>query len=105
MPNLVDELQGLESAEEFLEYFSISYDIDVVKVNRLHILQRFHDYLSEIDGKSITSQNKQKMLYRGLLDRAYADFVKSDAKTEKVFKVFRRQDPREVFIPIKKIGR
>ena len=31
---------------------------------------------------------------------AYEDFVKSDAVTEKVFKVFRMHEPQEVFVPL-----
>ena len=44
---LDDELQDLSSAEDFLEYFGVAYDQKVVQVNRLHILQRFHDYLAQ----------------------------------------------------------
>jgi hypothetical protein len=42
-----DDLADLSSAEEFLEYFDIDFDVRVVQVNRLHILQRFHDYLAK----------------------------------------------------------
>ena len=41
-----EDLAELSSAEEFLEYFGIDFDGRVVQVNRLHILQRFHDYLA-----------------------------------------------------------
>jgi hypothetical protein len=40
------------------------------------------------------------------LQRAYQDFVNSDALTEKVFKVFHRQaQQREARIPLADIGR
>lgn len=39
--NLDQELAGLESAEDFLDYFDIDYDPDVLQVCRLHVLQRF----------------------------------------------------------------
>ena len=42
-----ETLADLESAEDFLDHFGIAYDARVVQVNRLHILQRFHDYLAE----------------------------------------------------------
>ena len=42
-----DEIEELESAEDFLQYFQLPYDQTVVHVNRLHILQRFHDYLQK----------------------------------------------------------
>jgi len=44
---LDEELAELSSAEDFLEFFGVEYDPSVVHVNRLHILQRFHDYLAE----------------------------------------------------------
>ena len=40
------DLDELSSAEEFLDYFGIEYLSSVVYVNRLHILQRFHDYVA-----------------------------------------------------------
>jgi hypothetical protein len=42
-----EDLADLSSAEEFLDYFAIDFDARVVQVNRLHILQRFHDYLAK----------------------------------------------------------
>ena len=42
-----DEFAELGSAEEFPDYFGIDYAAPVVQVNRLHILQRFHDYLAK----------------------------------------------------------
>ncbi len=102
---IMQQLSELESAEDFLEYFEIQYDPDIVKVSRLHILQRFHDYLSKIDQSSTDTENEIKMIYRELLNKAYLDFVHSNAMTEKVFKVFRRQDPREVHISIEEIRR
>lgn len=80
------ELDDLESAEDFLRYFGVPYNAQVVQVHRLHILQRFHDYLAQNCGPEPTREE-----YRQWLARAHADFVASDARTEKVFEVFRRQ--------------
>jgi len=80
----MDDIAELESAEEFLTYFGIDYDKTVVSVNRLHILQRFHNYLG---GAGNTPEFET---WRGLLARAYQDFVNSDARTEGVFQVFKR---------------
>jgi nitrogenase-stabilizing/protective protein len=38
-----------------------------------------------------------------MLRGAYEDFVKSDAVTEKVFKVFKMHEPEQVFIPLTNI--
>lgn len=85
-------LAHLETAEEFLDHFAIPYDGERVRVARLHILQRFHDYLATTapdsdDAAAVSSQ------IRGLLARAYDDFVRSDPLTERVFRVLRDNDP------------
>lgn len=93
------DMEELSSAEDFLNYFGIEYVPSVVHVNRLHILQRFHNYIAEIDAPP--SDDKARFdLYAGLLRGAYEDFVKSDAATEKVFKVFHMNEPQQVFVPI-----
>jgi nitrogenase-stabilizing/protective protein len=101
---LSDALRELSSAEEFLDYFAIPYDPAVVEVNRLHILQRFHDY---IEREPVTAGDDvlRSACYRVLLDRAYRDFVASDARTEKVFRVFRMHEPKTVFVPVSEIRR
>ncbi|TVQ93891.1 MAG: nitrogen fixation protein NifW [Chromatiaceae bacterium] len=91
------DLAELESAEDFLGYFGIAFDPAVVHVNRLHILQRFHDYLAEIEEEP-DSVGARFRLYADLLQGAYRDFVHSDARTEKVFRVFQRLEPRPVNI-------
>jgi len=93
------ELSELESAEEFLDYFGISYDPSVVQVNRLHILQRFHDYLEDVE-EMPDFPRERHALYAGLLAGAYADFVNSDALTEKVFRVFQQGQPRTATVPL-----
>ncbi|MEW6163869.1 MAG: nitrogenase-stabilizing/protective protein NifW [Pseudomonadota bacterium] len=82
-----DDLADLESAEDFLGYFGIEYAPAVVHVNRLHILQRFHDYL---EGHRERAGEPGRDDYRALLARAYEDFVHSDAYTEKVMRVHQK---------------
>ena len=79
------ETADCEGAEDFLAHFGVAYDRAVLQVSRLHILQRFHDYLASRAGQPGSFDD-----YRELLARAYADFVKSDAQTEKVFRVLQR---------------
>lgn len=93
------DLDELSSAEDFLEYFEIDFDPSVVHVNRLHILQRFHDYIDGVETMPKEDDEKRE-LYAGLLNSAYNDFVQSDALTEKVFKVFRMHEPVTVEIPL-----
>lgn len=93
------DLDELSSAEDFLDYFGIAYDASVVHVNRLHILQRFHDYLGK-QGEMPQDEDAQRTVYSEWLSRAYQDFVASDAQTEKVFKVFKMNEPLNVEIPL-----
>lgn len=96
---LLDELEELVSAEDFLEYFDIEYDPAVVHVNRLHILQRYHDYIAA-EPSLPDDEDVLRDLYRYLLLKAYEDFVNSDALTEKVFRVFHMHEPQETFVPV-----
>jgi len=98
--SLDDELEALESAEDFMNFFELDYEPSVVHVNRLHILQRFHDYLSQ-GAEAMPEDDTAKMaVYKRLLTQAYQDFVESDALTEKVFKVFHRHEPQETFVSV-----
>jgi len=97
--DLEDEVAELESAEDFLNYFNVSFEPAVVHVNRLHILQRFHDYL----GHCPATRRPTRAEYRACLAMAYEDFVKSDAISEKVFKVLKRASGIAT-IPVSSIG-
>lgn len=86
--SFAEEMEELESAEDFLQYFQLDYDQAVVHVNRLHILQRFHNYLQQGADSLPEDETALRAIYKRLLLQAYQDFVESDAQTEKVFKVF-----------------
>lgn len=87
MNTMIQQLTKFSAAEEFLDYFGISYEQSVVNVYRLHILKRFYQYLRQ---ENLGALNEVSMFqkYRSLLMRAYEDFVHSTAAREKVFKVF-----------------
>ncbi|MGD7036824.1 nitrogenase-stabilizing/protective protein NifW [Methylotuvimicrobium buryatense] len=98
--SFLEEIEELESAEDFLQYFELEYEPSIVHVNRLHILQRFHDYLAQAENKLPEDEGALRAVYKQLLLRAYHDFVESDAQTEKVFKVFKMGEPQTVFVPL-----
>ena len=105
---LDEALAELTSAEDFLGYFGVEYDAAVVQVNRLHILQRFHDYLArEPEANAVGDEVARAQVYRRLLRQAYEDFVKSDALTEKVFAVFHHsplpEGGQSTFVPLDKV--
>jgi len=104
---LAEALNELVSAEDFLDYFDIAYAANVVQVNRLHILQRFHGYLAKQIPNLPPGDEAQYSIYRLWLERAYKDFENSDALTEKVFAVFHHVDQpgggSSSFVPLDKV--
>ena len=95
-----DDMDELSSAEDFLNYFGIEYDQRIVHVNRLHILQRYHDYLDQAGENMPDTEDAAREVYKKLLERAYSDFINSDAKTEKVLKIYKMQGPQETFVSL-----
>jgi nitrogenase-stabilizing/protective protein len=95
MDDLTKRLAQLSSAEDFLQFFALPYDQSVVNVNRLHILKRFYQYLRNEKGLAEGDEGTVYARYRGLLSRAYEDFVTSTPAQEKVFKVFQEQDGQQ----------
>jgi len=92
MDSLTQRLKALSSAEDFMVFFGVPYEERVVHVNRLHILKRFYQYLHKSTDLAIGDDVELFRQYRVLLQRAYNDFVHSNAVTEKVFKVFQDAD-------------
>lgn len=72
MKSLIDDLQQLETAEEFLEYFNIVYEQRVVDVYRLIILQGAKGL---IDEAASTNRNEQALFerFRRRLQDSYAE--------------------------------
>ena len=97
MNTMIQKLTEFSAAEEFLDYFGISYEQSVVNVYRLHILKRFYQYLRQ---ENLGALDEVTMFtkYRALLMRAYEDFVHSTAAREKVFKVFQDADAKSFTI-------
>lgn len=107
LPETVEELEEaldeLESAEDFLVFFGVDFDPGVVQVNRLHILQRFHNYLEQ--HKPLPDEGASRYgVYQSLLREAYESFVGSSAQQEKVLKVFKRARPGSGFVSLGAIG-
>jgi len=95
-----DDMEDLVSAEDFLQYFDIDYDQTIVHVNRLHILQRFHNYLNTVKDSLPEAEDALRDVYKTFLLQAYTDFVDSDAATEKVLKVYKMLEPQETFVSL-----
>ncbi len=103
MTELNEDTDELVSAEDFLEFFGVEYDVSVVQVNRLHILQRYHDYLRRAETSMPEENEARSALHQQLLTRAYQDFVESTPLKEKVFKVFKTA-AGEGFVSLTDVG-
>ena len=100
---LEEAMEELSSAEDFLNFFEIPFDTTVVLVNRLHIMQRYHDYLADSAEMLEGYEGNDKAIYaayKALLEKAYEDFVNSDAKTEAVLKIYKMQGPQTTFVSV-----
>jgi nitrogenase-stabilizing/protective protein len=89
MSVFLDQMAELSSAEDFFKTLGVPFDEHVVRVNRLHILKRMHDYLGREDLSGLDDE-ALRTLYQEKLSLAHADFTTSDAVTERVFKVFQQ---------------
>jgi len=96
MNTLSMKLKQLSAAEEFLDFFGVPYEQSVVNVSRLHILKRFYQYMRKESGLNDLDDVEMYKRLRSLLTSAYADFVRSSAAQEKVFKVFQDAEHKSV---------
>jgi nitrogenase-stabilizing/protective protein len=99
MDTLLERLEALSSAEEFLSFFAVSHEASVVQAHRRQILERFHQYLREQPGLDGLDDIALYRRYRGLLAHAYADFVRPTPARDAVFKRFQEAGPRHRLLP------
>jgi nitrogenase-stabilizing/protective protein len=89
MGRTLAEFNQLVNAEEYLEFFELSYDPQFVNVNRLHILQKFSTLIKAIASEFPELNDSEKLeRYRTALQEAYNTFTTSSPLDEKLFKVF-----------------
>jgi len=92
------DFQQLVDAEDYFKFFDLTYNPQVVNVNRLHILQKFSRLVKEIDANWIGENQEEKLaLYQVALQNAYELFLTSTSLDEKLFKVF-NQKPANVVL-------
>lgn len=97
MSTLLSKMQNFSAAEEFFDFLGVDYSPQIVHVNRLHILKRFQQYLARDPISENLTEAAELSAYQEKLRMAYQDFVKSNASTEKVFKVFQDADGSQSF--------
>jgi nitrogenase-stabilizing/protective protein len=89
MSSRLEQFKKLVDAEEFFIFFQLPYDQKIVNVNRLHILKKFSQYMSEIDEQFPKMSAEEKLQkYCEALQKAYQVFIESTPHEQKLFKVF-----------------
>ena len=86
--SILDQLKVASSAEEFFQLLGVDYDEKVVNVVRLHILRKMAQYLASEDFEGASNEVVAERC-KAVLERAYADFVKSSPLDHRVFKVLK----------------
>ena len=82
----------LSDAEEYFEFFQLPYDQKVINVNRLHILNKFSEFIQQIDENNPELSNSEKLsIYHDALEQAYQIFLDSTPLEQKLFKVFKQK--------------
>lgn len=89
MSTNIDEFKNLVDAEEFFIFFNLPYDQKFVNVNRLHILKKFSQFMSQIDDSYPQISDQERLeKYSAALQQAYQVFIESTPHEQKLFKVF-----------------
>jgi nitrogenase-stabilizing/protective protein len=89
MTKTLDEFKSLTNAEDYLQFFDITFDQSFVNVNRLHILKQFSLLLRQVDEAFPDLSEAEKLeKYRLALTEAYEVFLTSSPLETKLFKVF-----------------
>ncbi|MCS6813152.1 MAG: nitrogenase-stabilizing/protective protein NifW [Cyanobacteria bacterium] len=97
MVKTLAQFQQLVNAEDYLNFFELAYDPQVVNVNRLHILQKFSTLIKDIDVAS-ASESDVLAQYKAALEQAYTTFTIASAQDEKLFKVFKEKPANVVML-------
>jgi nitrogenase-stabilizing/protective protein len=90
------QFNQLKDAEEYFDFFGISYDPHIVSVNRLHILRKFSQLIQEVD--PYQTQRQIIEAYQQALQTAYGVFLTSTSVEQKLFKVFQDRPKNVVML-------
>jgi nitrogenase-stabilizing/protective protein len=99
MSPTLNTFNTLSQAEEYLGFFGIPFDPQVVNVNRLHILKKFSQFVrdNDIDAASLSDEATFAQT-RDALQSAYDLFTTSTSVEQKLFKVFQDRPSNVVMV-------
>ncbi|MGG6296395.1 nitrogenase-stabilizing/protective protein NifW [Leptolyngbya sp. AN02str] len=97
MSKTLAEFNQLTDAEQFFDFFDLTYDPTIVNVNRLHILQKFSRLMQQLDTNGFDEAESLNQ-YCLALQQAYALFQSSNSLEQKLFKVFNEKPQNLVLL-------
>lgn len=97
----LDGVDELESAEDFLNHFSVEHQPEKVRVIRLHLMHRYHELLAE-QIYIPADQSERFALAKALLAKTYQIFDTGTVSKQSGFRVYRRLDP--LFFPLSQLS-
>lgn len=90
--------QQLIDTEDYLQFFGIPYDQQFVNVNRLHILKKFSQLITEVDQVFGDIPEEEKLAkYKEAFTEAYELFQTTSPLETKLFKVFQTK-PKNIVL-------
>jgi nitrogenase-stabilizing/protective protein len=98
MPKTLADFHGIVNAEDYFEFFELPYDPKIVNVNRLHILQKFSQFMQTINPDTTADEAEILNQYRVALQNAYNLFITSSPLEQKLFKVFQNKPQNVVML-------
>jgi nitrogenase-stabilizing/protective protein len=99
MSKTLSDFKQLVDAEDYFKFFDLTYDPQMVNVNRLHILQKFSLLVKQIDANWTGENQEEKLaLYQAALQNAYEVFLTSTSLDQKLFKVFNEKPGNVVLL-------
>ena len=101
--NVIDEMKGLSSAEDFFRRLDVAFDPQVLGIARLHILKRMGQTVAGLD--PALGDDAALGACRDALTAAYVEFAEKPPLQARLFKVLRDRDParpatRGAFVPL-----
>ena len=98
MTQSLTEFRKLADAEQYFQFFQLPYEQQLVNVNRLHILKKFSQLMTEIDANFPNDSDEEKLAkYKDALIDSYNLFITSSGVEQKLFKVF-KEKPKNVVL-------
>jgi len=83
---LADELATIETAEDIFALFGLGFDARVLRVHRLHVIQRFGREVAEIDRLAPPLDDDERTCrYAAALQRAHDYYLSESHSAEHAF--------------------